>query len=131
MATGDIADMHQIETGVYIGGHFALQEIDDDFSCWRGFDIPRTNGGSRIDDHDRQALLTELEGGLLRQDFAALVMANSVFWGQMHGLIPRQAVVWDTNGGHAARIDNFLYPQFKGDLQQIGRALYIGGIHGV
>ena len=131
MAAGDIADINQIEAGVHIGRHFALQEIDDNFSCWCGFDIPWANGGGRIDNDDRQALLTEPESGLLRQDFAALVVANGVLWGQMHGLIPRRAVVWDTNRGHAARIDNLLYPQFECDLQQIGRALHIGGIHGV
>src|SRR5206468_3374301 len=122
MTAGDIADINQIEASIHIGRHFALQKIDDEFPGWCGFDIPRANGGGRIDDDDRQALLTETEGGLLCQDFTALVMANGVLWGQIHGLIPRRAVVWETNRGHAARIDNFLYPQFECNLQQIGGA---------
>src|SRR4029077_10797766 len=131
MTAGDIADSNQIEASVHIGRHFALQEIDDDFSCRCGFDIPRAKGGGRIDNDDWQALLTEPEGGLLRQDFTALVMANSMLWGQIYGLIPRRAVVWDRNRGAAPRIDELLYPQFERDLQQIGGALHIGGIHGV
>src|SRR2546423_543022 len=109
MTAGDVANISQIEASVHIGRHFALQEIDDDFSCRCGFDIPRANGGCRIDNDDRQALLAEPEGGLLCQDFTALVVANGMLWGQMHGLIPRRAIVWDTNRGHAARIDNLLY----------------------
>ena len=81
VSAGDIADINQIEAGVHIGRHFVLQKIDDDFSCRCGFDIPRANGGGRIDNHHRQALLTESEGGLFRQDFAALVVANGVLGG--------------------------------------------------
>src|SRR4026209_1704213 len=107
MTARDIAHINQIEASVHIGGHFALQEIDEDLPCWRGFDIPRTNGSSRIHDHHRQALLTEPEGSVLRQDFAPLVVANGVLRGQMYGLVPRGAVVWDTDRGHATRIHDF------------------------
>ena len=57
MSGGAFFDADEIETGVDVAGHFAVQKIDDDFTGGRGLPVPRADrrGGHRND--DRQAFL--------------------------------------------------------------------------
>ena len=69
VADGDIVDVDPIEAGVEVGGHFAIEKINDDLTGGRGFDIARADGRGGIDDDDGDALSRKFERNYFRVPF--------------------------------------------------------------
>ena len=65
VAPGAIPDIDQIQPGIEISGHLAVDEIEDKFSRGRRFDVPRSDRRARVDHHHRQSPAGKLEGRLL------------------------------------------------------------------
>src|SRR5438876_369387 len=55
MAGGAFLDTNEIQAGLDIARHLAIQKIQNDFACRRGLPIPRADGRSRHNYDDGQA----------------------------------------------------------------------------
>ena len=63
---GHVPDMDEIEAGLQVGRHAALEEIHDHLAGGGGAEVPGAHGGAGIDHHQGQALAGEIQGHLPR-----------------------------------------------------------------
>ena len=75
---GDIADIHQIQTGIDIRRHRPLKIIDDDLPGRRRLEIVLAHRRGWIHYHDRQSCRGKLERHLLRQKLRPLVRTRHI-----------------------------------------------------
>src|SRR5882672_10797916 len=107
VAGGAIFDADKIEAGLDIAGHFAVQEIEDDFSGGCGLPVPGADRrGGHGDDHG-ESVFRGAEGFLFREPFRTLVMANHLFEPGVRELIRMLGTV-DGDSGDGAGIDELL-----------------------
>src|ERR1051325_129334 len=74
-----VAHVDQVQTGLDIRRHSAVEEVYDDLTSGSGLDIALANRRAWIDDYDRQVFLfVEPKGFLLGEELAALIVADHV-----------------------------------------------------
>src|SRR5271156_4090850 len=78
MTARDILDASEIETGIDVGGHPAIEQINDDAAGRRRLVIERTDRSGRIDNHDRQALARRRNRELFGEELRALVGTDHI-----------------------------------------------------
>src|SRR6267378_2376183 len=107
VAGGAIFDADKIEAGLDVAGHFAVQEIEDNFSGGGRFPVPGADGrGGHGDDHG-ESVFRGAEGFLLREPFRTLVVADHLFKLGVRELIGMLGAV-DGDGGDGAGVDELL-----------------------
>ena len=65
MPLGYVADVHQVEPGIDVGGHAALHKVDHDFAGRRGLEIVVSDRGGGVHDDHWQPIRGVAQGHLL------------------------------------------------------------------
>src|SRR5437773_8570164 len=78
MAISAVFYIDQVETGIHICWKFLFQEIHNDASGRRRFDITLADWSCGVDDHDIQATFGSFDGYSLGHELRALVWTNHV-----------------------------------------------------
>src|SRR5882724_1291395 len=115
---GAIFDANKIEAGLDIAGHFAVQEIEDDFSGGRGLPVPRADGRGGHGDDDGQPAFRGAEGFLFREPFRTLVVADHLFELGVREFIGMLGAIYG-DGGHGAGVDELLDARALCGVQKI------------
>jgi hypothetical protein len=134
VADGDIANMDPIQTGVEVGGHFAIQKIDDDLAGRRWFDVARSNGRARIDDHNRNAFGGKISRDLFGAPFRDFVMIRKLAFCDCSGFVGWRGeltacVLRQTDAADCAGIDNACATRLRGGFKDVSSAIDVGGVH--
>src|SRR5215813_8742740 len=96
MPPGDILHIHQIETGIDVARHPAIEKINNELASRCRLKITNPYRSARVDNHNRHAFSDGTQDGLLSKELAPFIMANHVrecdgSFFVAGGTIPRQA----------------------------------------
>ena len=125
MTLRNVVDVDQVQAGVHVSGHTSVQKIDDQAPGRRRLEIPQADRRTRIDDHDRHAFPGGGEDDLLRQEFAALVVAEHVAQADRRVFGCRRAVPAVPKRGDGTRIDDLFHVRGARRLQDVLRSAHV------
>jgi hypothetical protein len=134
VADGDIADVDPVEAGVEVGGHFAVEEVDDDAAGGGGFDVAGADGSAGIDDDDGGALGGEFAGNDFGAPLGELVVVAHLGFGNGSRFVCGCDLAVDfpgqTDAADGAGVDDSGTAGFGGGFDDVAGAVDVGGIHG-
>ncbi len=107
VAGGAFFDADEVEAGVDVAGHFAVEKIEDDFAGRRGLPVPRADGSGGHRDDDREAFFCGVEGFAFGHPFRTLVVADHFFELGVGFFVGRRGAI-DGDGGDGAGVDELL-----------------------
>ena len=131
VGAGNFSDIDEVESGVHVGGEFAVQEVDEDAAGGGGFPVVGADGGSGVEDDDLQALLGGFDCLLLGEELGTLVVANHVFEGDWGVFVDDQAVSAEVHGGDRGGVDDALDAGFASHAEEFASAVDVGAVHGL
>ncbi len=131
---GDIPDVDPIESGIEVGGHLAVQEIDDDLAGGRWFDIARADGGARIDNYDGRTFGGEFARDLFGAPLGDFVVVRELALLDGRDFVGRRRqlatdVLRQSDAAHGARIDDARATGLRGGFEDVAGAIDIGDVH--
>jgi hypothetical protein len=134
VADGDVADMDPVEAGIEVGGHLAVEEIDDDLAGGGGLDVAGTDGGAGIDDDDGSTLGGKFAGDDFGAPLGNLVVIAHLRLGDGRGFVGGSdgavGFLGQTDATDGAGIDDAGTAGLGGGLDDVTGALHVGGVHG-
>src|SRR5580704_14097510 len=125
MSSGAFFYANEIETGVDVPGHFAVQEIDDEFSGRRGFPVPRSDRRRRHRHDHWQAFLRGVQRFAFGHPFRTLVVADHFFELGIGGFVGWGGAI-HRNRCDRAGVDELLDTGALGRGENIFRAADVG-----
>jgi hypothetical protein len=113
-----VVHTNDIESGVHIGGHPAVQEIDDDAARRRRLPIPRADRRRGVHDHDWHTCRRGLPRFQLGQEFRTLIVTDHLIEARPGSLVWKcPTVAGHRDGCDCARIYDALHTQPGRDLE--------------
>ncbi|MDB6017247.1 MAG: Tetratricopeptide 2 repeat protein [Pedosphaera sp.] len=135
VADGDVANVDPVEAGVEVGGHLAVEEIDDDLTGGGGFDVAGSDRGAGVDDDDGETFGGEFAGEDFGAPFGDFVVIGKLAaldgGGFVGGRIKQTAIEFGkANTADGAGVNDAGAAGLGGGFEDILGAVNVGGIHG-